>query len=75
MFSLVVLVAGAIFFFKVGDTEFDGRGWLFVAVSVLASLAAIFLIPRGLLGVALSQVALLIVITIFKTFSGYKPRM
>ena len=75
MFSLVVLVAGAVIFYKIGDTEFDGIGWLFVGISVLASLGAMFLLPGyGMLGVALSQVALFGVLTLYKMFGNYKPR-
>ena len=75
MFELVVLVAGAIIFFKIGDTEFDGIGWLFAGISILASLAAMFVLPFGFLGVALTQVALFGALTLYKMLGNYKPRM
>lgn len=69
------MVAGAITFFKIGDAEFDGKGWLFAGLSILVSIAAHFLLHWGMLGVAISQIGLFVLVTIYNMVSGRKPRM
>ncbi|MDA0811355.1 MAG: hypothetical protein O3C21_03035 [Verrucomicrobia bacterium] len=69
------MIASAIVFFKVGDTEFEGNGWLFAGVSILVSLAGSFLLHWGMVGIALSQVGLFGLVTVYNMYSGRKPWM
>ena len=75
MFWIVVMVASAITFFKVGDDEFEGKGWLFAGVSILLSLAGHFFLSWGMLGIALSQVGLFGLLTVYNMYAGHKDRM
>ena len=79
MFWIIVIVmiasASATVFFKVGDAEFEGKGWLFAGVSILISLAGYLLLHWGMAGIALSQVGLFGLVTVYNMYSGRKPRM
>jgi hypothetical protein len=66
-FASVLALACAGFYYKVGEQEM-GSGLPWAGLSVVASSACILTFHGGLLAVFLSQLALLIVITVFRAW-------
>ena len=75
MYWIVVMIAGAIFFYKVGDSDFDGRGWLFALISIAVSLSCRAFLPWGMFGIVLAQIGLFAILTLYNMFLAKPPRM
>jgi hypothetical protein len=60
-----MIVVFAVFFYRAAESEKES-GLLWCGLSVLISLAAMFLLPWGWLGILLGQVGLFAGITIFR---------
>ena len=67
--GLVVLIACAMIFYRIGDVEF-GRGWLFALISVVLSLAVDYATSWGIFAIVAVNVALFAGITIYKIATG-----
>jgi len=71
-FSLLMVLCFAVFYYRVGETEYNG-GWLLALISVALSVVGLLILHWGWLGLVLLQAALFFALSIWNMRSKKGP--